>query len=355
MTEPFAPLDAYGWNPRWEALFAQAVDDRGPRDELTPGRVVRHDGVAVLVAGLGGIRQLPVFATVDPPPVVGDWVVCARDAVVALLDRTSLLRRRDPGRPVEQPLVANVDVVLVVCGLDRPVRAGRIRRAVATAFDAPAEPVVVLAKADRVDDQATLDAAVEVAAEAGTGLDVIVTSVVTGQGVDTLRDRSADRTIVLLGESGAGKSSLTNALVGADVAVVGAVRATDTKGRHTTTTREIHLLPSGGVLVDTPGVRALGLWTDPEAVAATFDDLEELAESCHFSDCRHQGEPGCAVALAVAAGEVSPARLEAWLTLRREAESLVRRSDPPADRAHGRRFSRVTKDAQRRKYRPEQD
>jgi ribosome biogenesis GTPase len=293
-----------------------------------------------------------VFATVDPQPVVGDWVVCTPDAVIATLDRTSLLRRRDPGRPVEQPLVANVDTVLVVCGLDRPVRRGRIRRAVATAWDAPAEPVVVLTKADRFPAD-EIEAAVEVAEGAGTGIDVVVTSTLTGQGVDDLRQRAAGRTIVLLGESGAGKSSLTNALVGADVAVVGAVRARDTKGRHTTTTREIHLLPGGGVLVDTPGVRALGLWTDPDAVAATFDDLEELAESCHFSNCRHQGEPGCAIALAVANGEVTPERLDAWLALRREAEALARRADPPAQRAQGKRFARITKDAQRRKNRPD--
>jgi ribosome biogenesis GTPase len=351
VTEPFAALDPYGWSPRWLALFHQAADGR---TDLVPGRVVRHDGVAVMVAGGDAVRQLPVFATVEPQPVVGDWVVCSPEAVVATLDRTSLLRRRDPGRPVEQPLVANVDVVLVVCGLDRPVRGGRIRRAVATAWDAPAEPVVVITKADRFPDD-EVAAAAEAAAGAGSGLDVVVTSAVTGLGIDELRARAAGRTIVLLGESGAGKSSLTNALVGADVAVVGAVRATDTKGRHTTTTREIHLLPSGGVLVDTPGVRALGLWTDPDAVAATFDDLEELAESCHFSDCRHQGEPGCAVALAIEAGEVSPERLEAWLTLRREAEALARRSHPPAQRAHGKRFARITKDAQRRKNRRPDD
>jgi ribosome biogenesis GTPase / thiamine phosphate phosphatase len=347
VTELFDSLAAYGWNDRWLALFSTAAEGR---DDLTPGRVVRHDGVAVMVAGPDGTRQLPVFATVEPQPVVGDWVVCSHEAVVATLHRSSLLRRRDPGRPVEQPLVANVDVVLVVCGLDRPVRSGRLRRAIATAWDAPAEPVIVLTKADRFPDD-EVAAAAEDAAGAGTGIDVVVTSTVTGQGVDDLRTRTAGRTIVLLGESGAGKSSLTNALVGTDVAVVGAVRASDTKGRHTTTTREIHLLPSGGVLVDTPGVRALGLWTDPDAVAATFEDLEELAESCHFADCRHQGEPGCAIALAVEAGEVAPERLEAWLTLRREAQSLARRNDPPAQRAHGRRFARITKDAQRRKER----
>ena len=355
MTTDFPSLAPYGWNARWETLFADAADRRD--DDVVPARVVRHDGVAVMVAEPDGVRQLPVFASIEPQPVVGDWVVCTHEAVVATLDRSSLLRRRDPGKPVEQPLVANVDVVLVVNGLDRPVRAGRIRRAIATTRDAGAVPVVVLTKADRFTEE-DLDAARATAASlqgegagAGGGIDVVVTSAVTGQGIDELRELAVGRTIVLLGESGAGKSRLTNALVGVDVATVGDVRAGDTKGRHTTTTRQIHLLPTGGVLVDTPGVRALGLWADPEAVAATFDDLEELATTCRFNDCRHAGEPGCAIAAAVEAGEVAPERVEAWMALRREAEGLERRSDPQAQRTYGRHVGRIAKDAQRRKGR----
>jgi ribosome biogenesis GTPase len=296
------------------------------------------------------IRSVPVLATVDPPPVVGDWVVTTEDAVVATLPRTSLLRRRDPGRPTEQPLVANVDAVLVVCGLDRPVKPGRIQRAVATAWDAGAVPVVVLAKADLL-DAAALDGAVATAAGASPGLDVLVTSVADGAGLDRVRAAVADRTVVLLGESGAGKSSLTNALVDGHVAGTGTVRRGDAKGRHTTTARQLHLLPGGGVLIDTPGLRALGLWADPDAVAATFDDVEALASRCRFGDCRHTGEPGCAVQAAVAEGELAPERLEAWGALLREAEAAARRADPHARRAHERRFSRVAKEAQRRKGR----
>ena len=349
LTVSFPSLEPYGWNARWDALYSAAVAERGaPADGFVPGRVVRHDGVAVMVATSDGTRSIPVFATVDPQPVVGDWVVCASDVVVATLERTSLLRRRDPGKPVEQPLVANVDVVLVVSGLDRPLRAGRIRRAVATSWDAGAVPVLILTKADRFQD---IDAALAIVEEASPGVDVVVTSTVTGLGIDRVLELAGDRTIVLMGESGAGKSSLTNALVGSDVAVIGDVRAEDAKGRHTTTTRQIHLLPSGGVLVDTPGVRALGLWADTEAVAASFDDIEELALSCRFNDCHHAGEPGCAVAAAVAAGTLTAGRLEAWASLLREAEAMERRSDPQAQRSHGRRFARVTKDAQRRKGR----
>jgi len=344
-------LEPYGWGPRWEALYADALADGVGTTDVQPGRVVRHDGVAVAVVTPIGQPSLPVRASLDPQPVVGDWVVCSPEAVVGLLPRSSLLRRREPGRPVEQPLVANVDMVLVVCGLDRPVRPGRIRRAIATAWDANATPVVVLSKTDLVADPAELDASAATAAEAGPGIDIVRTSTRTGEGMDELRQLAVDRTIVLLGESGAGKSSLTNALVGTDVAVIGEVRADDRKGRHTTTTRQIHLLPTGGVLVDTPGVRALGLWTDPEAVAATFEDIEELATTCRFNDCRHAGEPGCAVAMAIEAGELSAERVEAWAALLREAEALDRRTDPQAQRAWGRHGSRMVKDAQKRKGR----
>jgi ribosome biogenesis GTPase len=156
---------------------------------------------------------------------------------------------------------------------------------------------------------------------------------------------------VLLGESGAGKSTLTNALVGEDVTATAEVRSGDSKGRHTTTRRELHVLPSGGVLIDTPGIRGVGLWVDPDAVAATFDDVESLAEGCRFTDCAHDGEPGCAVAAAVAAGELAPERWEAWLALRKEAESAARRADEHERRSYERKFGRAAKDAVKRKGR----
>jgi ribosome biogenesis GTPase len=349
VTGSYPSLVAYGWNPRWETLLAEVREQRRDPD-LMPGRVARHDGVAVSVVTPEGALALPVFAAVEPQPVVGDWVACSAEAVVATLARTSLLSRQDPSKPVEQALVANVDVVLVVCGLDRPVRPGRIRRAVATAWVAGAVPVIVLTKVDRSAPE-DLASGLAAATEAGEGLDIVVTSAVTGQGVDEVRAFATDRTLVLMGESGAGKSSLTNALMGDDVATIGDVRADDHKGRHTTTTRQLHLLPSGGVLVDTPGVRALALWADPEAVAATFDDIEELALACRFNDCRHAGEPGCAVAAAIESGELTQARFDAWEVLRREAEAQARRSDPQAQRNYGRHFARITKEAQKRKGR----
>jgi ribosome biogenesis GTPase len=343
-------LAALGWNDRWLALYTTAVEGRAAAHPSRPGRVVRHDGVAVLVAGDDAAESLPVLASVEPAPVVGDWVVVDddTDAVIEVLDRTSLLRRQDPDGATVQALVANLDVLLIVCGLDRPVKTGRIQRSAALAWDAGATPVVVLTKSDLADG-VEVDAIAEGVRAANPGLDVLVTSATGEQGLAEVRALAEGRTIVLLGESGAGKSTLTNALVGDDVVATGEVRKGDSKGRHTTTRRELHVLPTGGVLIDTPGIRSVGLWVDPDAVAATFDDIEELGEGCRFRDCAHAGEPGCAVAAAVEAGELAAARWEAWQELRKEAESAALRADAHAHHQANRRFGKIAREAQRQK------
>lgn len=343
MPDDFEPLRPYGWHDRWVALLG-SVERAG----VSPGRVVRHDGQFVQVATAAGtVGTFAVYNNVSPQPVVGDWVATTDDAVVEVLARASLLRRQDPDGG-EQPLVANLDTLLIVCGIDRPVKSGRIQRAVLLAWDAGATPLVVLTKADLV-DPATLDASVKSLEGEQLGAEVVTVSATTGDGIDDLLERCRDRTIVLLGESGAGKSTLTNALIGEDVAAIGEVRTGDAKGRHTTTTRQLHLLPGGGVLVDTPGIRGVGLWFDDEAVSAIFDDLELLAEECRFPDCQHEGQPGCAIAAALEAGELAPARLEAWRLVLREQDALVRKSDPKARHAYERRFGRVVKEATKRK------
>lgn len=336
-------LARYGWNDRWAALF----DDAGV-PEADPGRVVRHDGVAVTVAMRDGLRQVALARSVEPAPTVGDWLAVAHEAAMAVLPRTSLLTRRTARTGTTQSLAANVDAVLIVCGLDRPVRAGRIDRFVTLAWDAGAVPAVVLTKADLVDDPAAM--AAEVAAT-HPGVDVVVASVTDAGGLDAVRAVVAGRTVVLVGESGAGKSSLANALVGAEVMATGTVRRGDAKGRHTTTTREAHPLPDGGVLIDTPGIRSIGLSADPDAVAATYADIDDLAATCRFSDCAHDGEPGCAVAAAVESGDLSPERLAGWRALEREAAAAELRANPHLLRDRNRRFSRITRDAQRRKGR----
>lgn len=318
-------LPALGWSDRWVALAATAAEElRAPSE---PGRVIRHDGALVTVATADGLEAVPVLASIEPQPVVGDWVLVAEGAVRATLDRSSLLRRRDTTRDVEQPIVANVDIVFIVCGLDRPLSAGRVQRATALAVDAGAQPIIVLTKADAVDDPKAFVGLME---DGNPGVDVLLTSSREGEGLDALRERAAGWTVVMIGESGAGKSRLTNALCEDEVALVGDVREGDNKGRHTTSHREIHLLANGGILVDTPGIRSVGLWTDTEAVDAAFDDVEELAAECRFSDCAHQGEPGCAVRAAIARGELDPARLAAWRSLTDEADQAAKRQEAKA-------------------------
>lgn len=319
-----------GFSPRWEALLAE----HGPHAQ--PGRVLRHDGVAVAVRTPSGDRSVKLRRGL-PPVTVGDWLALDGEQVLGLLPRASLLRRRAVEGEEAQLLAANLDLVLLVVGLDRPVRAGRIRRGEALAFDAGAHPVLVLTKADLADDVEAVLARID---EDHPGLEVLVTSAETGAGIDELEARVADATSVLLGESGAGKSRLVNALIGDEVAKVGRVRAGDSKGRHTTTNRQLHVLPTGGVLIDSPGIREVGLAGDEESVDAAFADIDELGEECHFSDCQHAGEPGCAVALAIEAGDIAPERLEAYRELRAEVVAAARRADEHERRSHERTFTK---------------
>lgn len=322
-------LDAVGFSPRWQALVA----DYGPETE--PGRVLRHDGVALQVRTATGDRGVALRRGM-PPVAVGDWLVLGGEHVVAVLDRTSVLRRRAAGGDGEQLLAANVDLVLLVMGLDRPVKAGRIRRGEALALDAGARPLLVLTKADLRDDLEATRARIAVD---HPWLDVLVTSSTTGVGLDDLRARMVHVTSVLVGESGAGKSQLVNALSERDVAGVGRVRDGDNKGRHTTTSRQLHLLPGGGVVIDSPGIRSIGLAGDEASIEATFADIHELGARCRFGDCTHDDEPGCAVIVAVADGEMSGERLVAYRDLRREVIAGARRADEHERRTHDRRFA----------------
>jgi ribosome biogenesis GTPase len=311
----FDALIPFGWNARWAELL------RAVPGQPTPGRVVRHDGVALVVAGPDGIVVAPFGARVEPEPTVGDWVVMLDGRPAAVLERASLLRRRGAGDD-EQALAANVDVVFLVCGLDRPVKLSRIRRGATVASDAGARPVVILTKAaQRHNGQRDAQRV----GEANPGLEVLVTSVREGVGVAELRAVARDSTVALLGESGAGKSSIVNALLGKEAAAVGAVRESDHKGRHTTTTRFLHVLPDGGTLIDSPGIRSIGLSGEADAVAETFADITALADGCRFVDCGHDTEPDCSVKAAVAEGALAPDRLRAWRALQQEVEVNARR------------------------------
>jgi ribosome biogenesis GTPase len=285
--------------------------------------------------------------------VVGDWIAIATGAdpplVRAILPRHSALVRRRPGKTSQgQVLAANIDTVVVVDGLDRGPNPRRIERAVALAWDAGATPLVVLTKADLCADP---EQAVATASAAAPHVEVVLVSAHRTGGLTDLSDLLGQgSTSVLLGPSGAGKSTLVNALLGEERMAVGEVRSADGRGRHTTTRRELIVLPCGACLIDTPGVRELGLWLDAEAVDSAFPDIESLAVDCRFRDCRHQQEPGCAVRAAVNAGELDPARLDSYLRLRAEAESLEHRRSTAGNheqRARDRVFARIARTAKR--------
>ena len=291
------------------------------------GRVVQVDrGECDVVTAAGMVRagSDSVRAQAETAPVTGDWVQVTRQNGVALisrvLSRSTALTRRDPAeRDAEQVLAANFDIVGIVAGLDRPLPPGRFERMLVMARDSGASIVILLTKADRAPDAAS--AAATVRAVAGD-VGVLTLSVRSGLGVADLRSQlGPGRTLALVGASGSGKSSLVNALVGAEVAATAAVRASDGRGRHTTIARRLVLLPGdGGMVLDTPGVRALGLTDAQEALSRVFSDIEEHGRSCRFADCAHGSEPDCAVTAAVESGEMDARRVERFLALRDELE-----------------------------------
>ena len=346
------------------AASAPSLNDFGYTEELAaalpsgawPARVLRHDGASLLAITADGPQVLAAPIGGEPAPTVGDWLVVRRPSasgwdgakIEALLPRTSLLRRESADGTRAQALAANVDVVLIVCGADRPIRAGRIQRAATQAWDAGADPVLVLTK---VDSPETADVDLSAIELEVPGVPVLVTSVLEGVGLAELRDRIAGSTAVLLGESGAGKSTLSNALLGREALATGAVREGDRKGRHTTSARHLHLLPGTdhAMIIDTPGLRSLGLFADQDAVDAVFEDIQELALECRFSDCAHVAEPGCAVLQASADGRLPSERYDSWRRLQREVASLELRADPREQRRRGRERARMRKEIKQAK------
>jgi ribosome biogenesis GTPase len=314
-----------GWDDAWSATLTTAVSLHGSAD---PARVARVDLGACTVLGEAGPARVSV-----PPGVtvtVGDWVLVRAGAVVGSLPRrTAIVRRSAGGEDRPQTLAANVDTVLVLVAVDGRVTPRSVERYVTLVWESGATPVVVLTKADLV-SAADLDAAVERLEPAGVGVDLHVISVETGTGLDDLGPYfGRGRTVAFLGSSGAGKSTLANHLAGEGLLATAAVRDGDGRGRHTTTHRELVALPGGGVLIDSPGLREVGLWsTDGEGIARTFPEITALLDQCRFADCAHEREPGCAIAEAVEDGRITAERLESWRKLSRELDRLAAREDP---------------------------
>jgi ribosome biogenesis GTPase len=360
-------LDPYGWNARVETLLADRLDGLTParvvgvtrttcRVAMPAGAGVGPDAGAGAGAGAGvgpgaGAGVAEVVAIADDMPAVGDWVAvdgAEPPAVVAVAERWSALTRTDPHGDRLQILAANVDLVLVTCPADRP-SIERVERETVLAWDAGAQPVVLVTKADLE----TADALVEALRDRLVAVDVLRTSARARDGVDAVAALLApDRTAVVLGPSGAGKSTLINALLGEERLATAAVRDEDARGRHTTTTRELVAVPGGGVVIDTPGLRSLGLGSDREfGMASAFADIVELAEGCRFRDCAHEAEPGCAVRAAVAAGDLDPDRFASYTKLARELAYEERRVDPAAAREQREQWKQINK-AMRRDRKP---
>ncbi|GEC03940.1 putative ribosome biogenesis GTPase RsgA [Streptomyces spinoverrucosus] len=330
-TSAFAALAPYGWDEAWADEFAPH-DSEG----LLPGRVVRVDrGQCDVVTAHGSLRADTAFVTPhDPMRVVctGDWVAVEpagnpRYVRTYLPRRTAFVRSTSSQRSEGQILAANVDHAIIAVSLAVELDLGRIERFLALAWESGAQPVVVLTKADLVPDAATLGHLVQDVETTAPGVPVLAVSAVGGDGLDVLTAVVSGGTSVLLGQSGAGKSTLANALLGEDVMEVQATRDVDGKGRHTTTTRNLLLMPGGGVLIDTPGLRGVGLWDAATGVGQVFSEIEELAAECRFHDCAHVSEPGCAVLAAIEAGELPVRRLESYRKLIRENQRIVAKTD----------------------------
>ncbi|WP_329193188.1 ribosome small subunit-dependent GTPase A [Streptomyces sp. NBC_01435] len=341
------PLSPYGWDDAWAAEFAPYAEQG-----LLPGRVVRVDrGQCDVVTPHGTLRADTAFVVPrDPMRIVctGDWVAVDPDGdprfVRTLLPRrTAFVRSTSSQRSEGQVLATNIDHIVICLSLAVEFDLGRVERFLALAMSSSsgdallrddgqagggaAEPIVVLTKADLVPDAATLSYLVQDIEGVAPGVQVLTVSSATGEGIDIFSAVVSGGTSVLLGASGAGKSTLANTLLGRDVMEVQAARDVDGKGRHTTTTRNLLVLPSGGVLIDTPGLRGVGLWDAEAGVGQVFSEIEELAGQCRFHDCVHETEPGCAVLAAIEEGSLHERRLDSFRKLMRENRRIVAKTD----------------------------
>ena len=343
-------LEDLGWGPFFEA-HTETMEKQGWR----PARVVRtssnlctvHTGDGERLAETSGSLKHKTL-TQHELPAIGDWVgVQERDGKRAIihhvLPRRSHFSRKEVTRTEEQVLAANVDVAFLVSALDggRNFNVRRMERYLSLAWDSRAEPVIVLNKIDLSEDVEAFTRDLEAVA---SGSPVIPVSAVTGDGIDALQAYLPyGVTGVFLGSSGVGKSSLINALIGDEEVDVGEIRGADSRGRHTTTHRELLVLPNGGLIIDTPGLREVQLWADEEAVSRSFADIEEIAESCRFSDCGHETEPGCAVKEAIERGDLDESRLSGYLKLQREVRHLIRKKDHRAAQVEKAKWKQIQK------------
>ncbi len=346
-------LEDLGYSP----FFSAQVDQlERTRPGLVPARIAADGpgiyhllGCQAPLGELSGRLRHDIYG-VDRP-AAGDWVAVTDDAERAVIHsvlrrRTAMIRRAADTEAIAQVIAANVDVICLVTSANRDLNPRRIERYLTAVWESGASPVVVLNKVDLVADVAAL---IDTIASVALAVPIVEVSALTGVGIDALRAQvGRGRTVGLVGSSGVGKSSLINRLVGRDVQHVSHIREDDARGRHTTTRRELVVLPGGGVLIDTPGMRELGLIEDDGGVDTAFADIAEIAQGCRFNDCVHEAEPGCAVQAALFSGTLDPDRLRSYRKLQREIAAAERRRDPVLAANERRRWKTIHKELRAR-------
>lgn len=351
-------LEKLGFNLFFEEQLAQY--NIGEKDYVVGRVTVEHKhSYRVLtahgewLASVSGAFKFRSFSREDYP-AVGDFVLVEkmageeRGVIHHLFARKSKFARKVAGNEVEEQIVAaNVDVVFLVMSLNADFNVRRLERYLVAAWDSGALPVVILTKADLCEEPERFVREVE---QVALGIDVIVVSAVTGEGIDRLKSMiGLGRTAALLGSSGAGKSTLVNVLLGMDTMKVSSIREDDAKGRHTTTHRELLLLPDGGCLIDTPGMRELQLWEQEEHFSESFADVEQFASRCRYRDCQHKAEPGCAVQMAIESGELERARFQNYVKLQRELAYLKAKTEKDARLSEKRKWKQISKGIKKKK------
>lgn len=331
--------------------FQNCVPARVTLEHKHAYRVLSEQGE--WLATVAGHYAFESFTRADYP-AVGDWVFVEkmdgeeRAIIHKLFNRKSRFSRKMAGQEIDEQIVAaNVDFVLLVMSLNADFNIRRLERYLVAAWDSGATPIIVLTKADLCEDVGRYLNEIQ---NTASGAEVVITSSLTGEGIEQLRALFKEgATGALLGSSGAGKSTLTNALAGQEKMKVSGIREDDAKGRHTTTHRELIILPGGGCLIDTPGMRELQLWDQSDSLSSSFQDIEELSSHCRYRDCQHKTEPGCAVNGAVESGKLEYSRVQSYFKLQKELAFIERKANTQAKLAEQRKWKQVAK-GMKKKY-----